>query len=224
MIVVMPNGRAAKDMTPRTPFEQAGPGVRGVRERPAEGPHPVRREELLGEGRPREPGAGRAVDGRRAVAELRAEAPRHVRLGRRLRPGPEHQAGRRPDQGRRRAAQEAAAAVAVVRRHGLHPGRQQEVPRRRWRRRRCRTSGTSAPAGTPGRCGRTTCICWPSGCSGTRSEPAVGPGPSPEGAAREVCDSLARASGFDRAGRVHAPPGFTKRASLGCPFVSLSAF
>ena len=53
MIVVMPNGRASKDVTARTGVRPAGAGVRRVREGPAQRPDPVRREDLLGEGRPR---------------------------------------------------------------------------------------------------------------------------------------------------------------------------
>ena len=118
MIVVMPNGRASKDLTAQDPIRQAVAGVRRVREGPAHRPDPVRREDLLGEGRPRVARPGRAVDGRRAVAQLRAGQPRHVRLGRRVLLGPEHQAARRPHQGPRGGGQEAAAAVRRLRRQG----------------------------------------------------------------------------------------------------------
>ena len=64
------------------------------------------------------PRPGRAVDGRRAVAQLRAGQPRHVRLGRRVLLGPEHQAPGRPHQGPRGGGQEAAAAVRRLRRQG----------------------------------------------------------------------------------------------------------
>ena len=100
------------------PDSQAVAGVRRVREGPAHRPDPVHREDLLGEGRPRVAGPGRAVDGRRAVAQLRAGQPRHVRLGRRVLLGPEHQAARRPHQGPRGGGQEAAAAVRRLRRQG----------------------------------------------------------------------------------------------------------
>jgi hypothetical protein len=36
------------------------------------------------QGRPRAPCLGRAIDGRRPIAELRPEPPRYVRVGRRL--------------------------------------------------------------------------------------------------------------------------------------------
>ena len=72
MIVVMPNGRAAKDDRPGTRLPETGPCFRGLRERLAQGRHPLHRVALLGEDRPRVPRPGRAVDGWRAVAQLSA--------------------------------------------------------------------------------------------------------------------------------------------------------
>ena len=141
---------------------QAVAGVRRVREGPAHRPDPVHREDLLGEGRPRVARHGRAVDGRRAVAQLRAGQPRHVRLGRRLLLGPEHQAARRPDQGPRGGGQEAAAAVRRLRRQGRAVPDQPRASTRCSTRRRCRTSTASSPAaGTTSRCGRATCTTSP---------------------------------------------------------------
>ena len=84
MIVVMPNGRARRTTTPRATRCVTPPAFADVRERPAQGRHPGDRVALLGAGRPRAPRPGRAVDGRRAVAELRAGPPRHLRLDRRV--------------------------------------------------------------------------------------------------------------------------------------------
>ena len=84
MIVVMPNGRAQKNDRAEGDVFALRAGVRGVRAGPAEGRDPGDRVALLGAGGPRAPGPGRPVHGRRPVAQLRAGAPRHLRLGRRL--------------------------------------------------------------------------------------------------------------------------------------------
>ena len=94
MIVVMPNGRAQKNDRAEGNVFRLRAGVRGLRAGPAERRDPRDRVALLGAGRPRAPGARRPVDGRRPVAQLRAGAPRHLRLGRRLLLGPQHEAGR----------------------------------------------------------------------------------------------------------------------------------
>ena len=92
MIVVMPNGRASKDLTAAGPNPQAVARLRRIREGTAHGPDPLHREDLLGEGRPRIAGPGRPVDGGRPVAQLRPGKPGHVRLGGRFLVRPEYQA------------------------------------------------------------------------------------------------------------------------------------
>ena len=120
MIVVMPNGRAQKNDRAEGNVMRHGAGVRGLREGPAEGRDPGDRGALLGAGGPRAPGAGRPVDGRRPVAQLRPGAPRHVRLGRRLLLGAQHEAaggaGARPGgrQGEAEAALDRRAATRTA--------------------------------------------------------------------------------------------------------------
>ena len=68
--------------------------------------------------RPRAPRPGRALDGRRAVAELRPGAPRHVRLDRRLLLGAEHEAARRnsfPTRRPRRRSSSCSGSPAATR-------------------------------------------------------------------------------------------------------------
>ncbi|CAA9428395.1 MAG: Endo-1,4-beta-xylanase, partial [uncultured Phycisphaerae bacterium] len=105
------------------------PRVRQVRGRPAEGRDPVRREELLGKGRPRAPRAGRPVDGRRAVAELRARAPRHVRVGRRVLLGAQHEAARGTRAGPGGGEGQAQAPVPLLWQQGRADARQPDAPR-----------------------------------------------------------------------------------------------
>ena len=95
MIVVMPNGRAQKNDRAEGNVFRCRTGLRGLRAGPAEGRDPHDRVALLGAGGPRAPGPRRPVHGRRPVAQLRAGAPRYLRLGRRLLLGPQHEAGRR---------------------------------------------------------------------------------------------------------------------------------
>ncbi len=69
-----------------------------------------------------------------------------------------------------RRQQAASSPLDLLRRRGSAHGSQQDLPPpTAWSRRTCRTSGTSIPANTPGRFGRTTCIYWRSGSSETTS-------------------------------------------------------
>ena len=118
MIVVMPNGRAQKNDRAEGNVFASAPAFAEFEEDLLEGRDPGDRVALLGAGRPRTPGPGRAVDGRRPVAQLRPGPPRHVRLGRRLLVGAQHQAagGTRPrPRGRREQAQTALALPAATR-------------------------------------------------------------------------------------------------------------
>ena len=170
MIVVMPNGRASKDVTGRGRTRSpAVAGVRRLREGPAHRPDPVHREDLLGEGGPRVARPGRPVDGRRPVAQLRAGQPRHLRLGRRLLLGPEHQAARRPHQGPRGGGQENCGCCTSPAATRTGCSGSARASTRCSTRRRCRTSTTSFPAaGTISRSGRTTCTTSRNCCSASR--------------------------------------------------------
>src|SRR5262249_43964179 len=85
-----------------------------------------RRVALSGEGRQRAPGDRRAVDGRRPGAGHWSEAPRYLRVGRRVLLGALQPAGRPLPQPRR--CEETEAAVGLLRRHGPANGRQQVAP------------------------------------------------------------------------------------------------
>ena len=92
MIVVMPNGRASKDVTAKDGFGKQGPAFAAFEKDLLTDliPFVEKTYSVKADRESRRP--GRAVDGRRAVAQLRAGQPRHVRLGRRVLLGPEHQA------------------------------------------------------------------------------------------------------------------------------------
>ena len=95
MIVVMPNGRAQKNDRAEGNVFAAAPAFAAFEQDLLKDVIPTIEVALLGAGRPRAPGPRRPVDGRRPVAQLRAGAPRHLRLGRRLLLGAQHEAGRR---------------------------------------------------------------------------------------------------------------------------------
>ena len=88
MIVVMPNGRAQKNDRAEGNVFSTRTGLRGIRAGPAEGRDPRDRGALLGAVGPRAPGPRRTVHGRGPVAQLRAGAPRYLRLGRRFSSAP----------------------------------------------------------------------------------------------------------------------------------------
>ena len=130
MIVVMPNGRASAEPAPANPF--AGnpfEAYAAFEKGSARGRDPVHRVALLGAGRPRAPGAGGTVDGRRPVAELRPAEPGHLRLGRRVLLGPQHPAGPLADLGPGGRKREAPVAMGLLRRQGRPDEHQQAVPR-----------------------------------------------------------------------------------------------
>ena len=91
MIVVMPNGRAQKDDRAEGNVIASAPAFAAFEKDLLKDVIPAIEAKLLGAGGPRAPGAGRPVDGRRPVAQLRPGAPRHVRLGRRLLRGAQHE-------------------------------------------------------------------------------------------------------------------------------------
>ena len=94
MIVVMPNGRAQKNDRAEGNVYGAAPAFAAFEQDLLKDVIPAIESRYSGAGRPRAPGPGGTFDGRRPVAQLRAGAPRHLRLGRRLLVGAEHQAGR----------------------------------------------------------------------------------------------------------------------------------
>ena len=127
MIVVMPNGRAQKNDRAEGNVFALRAGVRRLRAGPAEGRDPRDRGALLGAGGPRAPGPGRPVHGRRPVAQLRAGAPRYLRLGRRLLLGAQHEAGGGAGARSGERQGEAETALARLRQEGRpdphQPGR-----------------------------------------------------------------------------------------------------
>ena len=101
MIVVMPNGRAQKNDRPEGNVFASAPAFAAFEKDLLDDLIPsIETKYSVKADREHRALAG-PVDGRRPVAQLRAGPPRHVRLGRRLLLGPEHQAARRPDQGPR---------------------------------------------------------------------------------------------------------------------------
>ena len=95
LIAVFPNGRAQKDDRVGEQRLRQRAGVRGLRARSLRRRDPGDRSALFGKDRPGEPRPRRAVDGRRADAELRPHAPGSLRLDRRVLLGAEHAAGGR---------------------------------------------------------------------------------------------------------------------------------
>ena len=95
MIVVMPNGRAQKNDRAEGERLRVGPRVREVRGRPAEDVIPAieSRYSVVAD-REHRALAGLSMGGGQ-IAQLRPGAPRHLRLGRRLLVGAQHQAARR---------------------------------------------------------------------------------------------------------------------------------
>ena len=118
MIVVLPNGRASKDVTARDPIPKQSPAFAAFEKDLLTDliPFIEKTYAVKADRRSRRP--GRPVDGRRTGAQLRAEQPRYVRLGGWVLVRPEYQAARRPHQGSRGSCQETAAVVRRLRRQG----------------------------------------------------------------------------------------------------------
>ena len=95
MIIVMPNGRAQKNDRAEGNVFASAPAFAKFEDDLLEDVIPTIESRYSVDRRPRAPRPGRALDGRRPVAQLRPGAPRHVRLGRRLLVGAQHQAARR---------------------------------------------------------------------------------------------------------------------------------
>ena len=93
MIVVMPNGRAQKNDRAEGNVFAAAPAFAAFEQDLLEDVIPAIEARYSVQADREHRALGRPVDGRRPVAQLRAGAPRHLRLGRRLLLGPQHEAG-----------------------------------------------------------------------------------------------------------------------------------
>ena len=93
MIVVMPNGRAQKNDRAEGNVFASAPAFAAFEQDLLKDVIPAIEARYSVAGGPRAPGPRRPVHGRGPVAQLRAGAPRYLRLGRRLLRGAQHEAG-----------------------------------------------------------------------------------------------------------------------------------
>jgi Putative esterase len=127
MIVVMPNGRADKNMTPRTPWNQQGPAFAVFEKELFEDVIPfVESHYSVQADRERRALAGLSMRG--AESQLRAEPSRCLRMGRRLLVSAQHPFRRATCPGSGRGRQATQAAVDLLRRQGRVDAHQPEYP------------------------------------------------------------------------------------------------
>ncbi len=127
MIVVMPNGRADKELGPRDPFPKQSPAFAAFEQDLLTDLIPFIEKKLLGQSRPRVACPLWSVDGRRPIAELWPGKPRHVRLGWRLLLRAQYQEDRNARQRPRRHGQAAETPLGLLRRSRWVNAHQQRI-------------------------------------------------------------------------------------------------